>query len=117
MAIGIGDPKFVLECGTRAREVAVANRSPESGLDVQQSCRKPSVLPVGVLPVVQPAAPLFGHPVDGLDHVGGLEGSAQQGEHTQPVLGEQFFEAFVEARHLNWANSARIVSRSRFASS
>jgi len=32
VAIGMGDPEFVLERGTQAREVAVANQSPEPWL-------------------------------------------------------------------------------------
>ncbi len=52
---------------------------------------------IGVLPGVDPTAALLGLGMDGLEHVGGLEGSAQEGEYAQPVEGEGFLEAFVQA--------------------
>ena len=46
--------------------------------------------------MVHASAPLLGQGVHGLEHVGGLERPADQGEDSQPVEGEGLLEPLIE---------------------
>ncbi len=67
--------------------------------DVEECGRHPSVFLGRVVPASDLPSELAGHAVEGFDAVGGSEASFQEWEHTQPVEGQGFLQAFLEARY------------------
>ena len=61
--------------------------------------RQPPICVSGVVPASDLPSELAGHAVEGFDAVGGSEASFQEWEHTQPVEGQGFLQAFLEARY------------------
>ena len=76
--------------------MSVPEQPPEPRLDLQERSGEPSVLLARGLPVVHASAALLGQGVHGLEHVGGLERPADQGEDSQPVEGEGLLEPLIE---------------------
>ena len=71
-AIGVSDSEFLLNGGTKQREVSVSAELPEPGFDVEERRSKPSLLLIRVPPVIDAPAALLGLGVHGLEHVGGF---------------------------------------------
>jgi hypothetical protein len=59
-AIGVSDSEFLLNGGTKQREVSVSAELPEPGLDVEERRSKPSLLLIRVPPVIDAPAALLG---------------------------------------------------------
>ena len=77
----------------------VSAHASQARFDVEECGSHPSVSLGRVVPASDLPSEVAGPAVEGFDAVGGSEASFQEWEHPQPVEGQGFLQAFLEARY------------------